>query len=75
VQYLSNLRGIVSAAIIGAAMIIISSMPRPLPMPQLMRVITETQKCFELREMVESEKGRIRMNVDRDAYQQMTAEK
>jgi hypothetical protein len=66
--------GIVSAAIIGAAMIIKSSMPRPLPMPQLMRVITETRKCFELRQFVEREEERIRTNVDLAAYQKMTPE-
>jgi hypothetical protein len=66
--------GIISAAIIGAAIIIKSSMPRPLPMPQTMRVITETRKCFELRRFVEGEKERISRNEDQAAYQKMTPE-
>ena len=49
-------------------------MPRPLPMPQLMRVITETRKCFELRGLVEGEKEHISRNVDHDAYRKMTPE-
>jgi hypothetical protein len=32
-------------------------MPRPLPMSQLMRVITETRKCFELRGLVKAKKS------------------
>ena len=64
--------GIISAAIIGAAIIIKNSMPRPLPMPQTMRVITETRKCFELRRFVNGEKERISRNINQAAYQKMT---
>jgi hypothetical protein len=66
--------GIISVAIISAAIIIKSSMPRPLPMPQTMRVITETRKCFELRRFVEGEKERISRNIDQAAYQKMAPE-
>jgi hypothetical protein len=64
--------GIVSAAIIGAAIIITTSMPRPLSMPQTMRVITETRKCFELRRFVEAQKEYISRSIDQAAYQKMT---
>jgi hypothetical protein len=64
--------GIISAAIIGAAIIITSSMPHPLSMPQTMRVITETRKCFELRRFVEAQKEYISRSIDQAAYQKMT---
>jgi len=64
--------GIISAAIISAALIIKTSMPRPLPMPQSMRVITETRRCFDLRRFVEAEKEYISRNLDQAAYQKMT---
>ena len=62
--------GIISAAIIGAAFIIKTSMPRP--MTQSMRVITETRRCFDLRRFVEAEKEYISRNLDQAAYQKMT---
>lgn len=64
--------GIISAAIIVAALIISTSMPRPFSIPQNMRVITETRKCFELRRFVEAQKEYISKRIDQAAYQKMT---
>jgi hypothetical protein len=66
--------GIVSLAIIVAAIIIKTSMPLPRPLPQNMRVITETRKCFELRRFVEAQKEYISRTIDQSAYEKMTPE-
>jgi hypothetical protein len=64
--------GIVSTAIIGAAMIIKSSMPPPMRQP--MHVIAESQKCFDTRQLVAREKASLSMSADLEAYEKMNPE-